>query len=80
MALGVYWALAERGLRVPDDVSVVGFDDSPAAYHATPALTTVRQPWPELGAAGLAALVSDRPPARMEIETTLIVRAGTAPA
>jgi DNA-binding LacI/PurR family transcriptional regulator len=44
MALGVYAALALRGLRVPDDISVVGFDDLPEARWATPALTTVRQP------------------------------------
>ncbi|WP_433428317.1 LacI family DNA-binding transcriptional regulator [Nonomuraea sp. CA-141351] len=80
MALGVYQALGERGLQVPDDVSVVGFDDSLAAVHATPELTTVRQPWPELGAAGLTALLSGRPPARVEMPTTLVVRSSTATA
>ncbi|MGW0802367.1 LacI family DNA-binding transcriptional regulator [Nonomuraea sp. NPDC002799] len=80
MAVGVYQALSEHGHRVPDDVSVVGYDDSWAAAHVTPALTTVRQPWPELGAAALAALLSDRPPARTELPTTLVVRSSTAPA
>ncbi|MFC4114397.1 LacI family DNA-binding transcriptional regulator [Nonomuraea zeae] len=80
MALGVYQALGEHGLRVPGDVSVVGFDDSLAAAYATPGLTTVRQPWPELGAAGLAALLADRPPARVEVPTALVVRSSTAPA
>ncbi|MEU6711242.1 LacI family DNA-binding transcriptional regulator [Nonomuraea sp. NPDC046802] len=78
MAVGVYQALAERGRRVPDDVSVVGYDDSWAAAHLTPVLTTVRQPWPELGAAALAALLVDEPPARTELPTTLVVRSSTA--
>ncbi|WP_326822633.1 LacI family DNA-binding transcriptional regulator [Streptosporangium sp. NBC_01756] len=80
MALGVYQALAEQGLHVPDDVSVVGFDDSLAAGYATPGLTTVRQPWPELGSAALTALLSDEPPARAEVQTALVVRSSTAPA
>ncbi|MGN9847179.1 LacI family DNA-binding transcriptional regulator [Nonomuraea sp. H19] len=80
MAVGVCQALGERGLRVPDDVSVVGYDDSWAAANATPALTTVRQPWPELGAAALSALLSGDPPARTELATTLVVRSSTAPA
>ncbi|GAA3545408.1 LacI family DNA-binding transcriptional regulator [Nonomuraea rosea] len=77
MAVGVYQAFGERGLRVPDDVSVVGFDDSWAAAHLTPGLTTVRQPWPELGAAALAALLSGETPARTELPTTLVHRAST---
>ncbi|MCG5216372.1 LacI family DNA-binding transcriptional regulator [Streptosporangium sp. KLBMP 9127] len=80
MALGVYQALGEHGLRVPDDVSVVGFDDSLAAEYATPALTTVRQPWPELGRTALTALLADRPRARTEVPTVLVVRSSTAPA
>ncbi|MEV4110709.1 substrate-binding domain-containing protein [Nonomuraea sp. NPDC049695] len=84
MALGVYQALGERGLRVPGDVSVVGFDDSLTALYAVPGLTTVRHSWPELGAAGLTALLSGRPaervPERVEVPTTLVVRASTGPA
>lgn len=49
MALGVIHALSERGLRVPDDVSVVGFDDIPEAEHFAPPLTTMRQDFPALG-------------------------------
>ncbi|MEV0379368.1 LacI family DNA-binding transcriptional regulator [Nonomuraea sp. NPDC050643] len=79
MAVGVYEALGEHGHRVPGDVSVVGFDDSWAAGHVTPALTTVRQPWPELGAAALTALLSGDPPARTELPTTLVTRSSTAP-
>lgn len=80
MAIGVYQALSERGHRVPDDVSVVGYDDSWAAEHVTPALTTVRQPWPELGSAALTALLSGEPAARTELPTALVVRFSTAPA
>lgn len=45
-ALGTYRAAAELGLRVPADVSVVGFDDLPFADWVTPRLTTIRTPWP----------------------------------
>ena len=45
MALGALDALDRAGRSVPGDVAVVGFDDSPAATSARPALTTVRQPW-----------------------------------
>jgi DNA-binding LacI/PurR family transcriptional regulator len=78
MAVGVFQALAEYGCQVPGDVSVVGFDDSVAATHVTPALTTVRQPWSDLGAAALAALLSGGAPARTELPTTLVVRDSTA--
>jgi DNA-binding LacI/PurR family transcriptional regulator len=79
MAVGVYQALGEHGLHVPDDVSVVGYDDSWAAEHVSPALTTVRQPWPELGSAALTALLNGTPAARTELPTTLVARSSTAP-
>ncbi|GAA2247476.1 transcriptional regulator [Streptomyces ruber] len=83
MALGVYRALAERGLRVPDDVSVVGFDDLPEARWAAPPLTTVRQPLSEMAAASLRLLVrmmaGERPEGtRTELSTRLVPRASTA--
>lgn len=78
MAAGVFQALAGHGRRVPDDVSAVGFDDSVAATHVTPALTTVRQPWSGLGAAALTALLSGEAPARTVLPTTLVVRDSTA--
>jgi DNA-binding LacI/PurR family transcriptional regulator len=82
MALGVYEALAERGLRVPDDISVVGFDDLPEARWATPALTTIRQPLSEMASTALRLLVrmmeGERPEStRTELSTRLVERAST---
>ncbi|MFF3499662.1 LacI family DNA-binding transcriptional regulator [Streptomyces sp. NPDC003247] len=83
MALGVYEALAERGSRVPRDVSVVGFDDLPESRWTTPALTTVRQPLAEMAATALRLLVrmmdGERPEGtRTELSTRLVERASTA--
>jgi DNA-binding LacI/PurR family transcriptional regulator/serine phosphatase RsbU (regulator of sigma subunit) len=58
MALGAMDALASRGLRVPDDVSVVGFDDIDEARFATPPLTTVRQPPRQLGIAAVRSVLA----------------------
>ncbi|PYY37420.1 LacI family transcriptional regulator [Curtobacterium sp. MCPF17_046] len=55
MALGVLHAFAEEGLRVPDDIAVVGFDDIPEAAHFTPPLTTVRQDFQAMGERVLAS-------------------------
>jgi DNA-binding LacI/PurR family transcriptional regulator len=83
MALGVLRALAERGLRVPDDVSVVGFDDIPEASYYTPPLTTVRQDFGEVGRKALNVLVdrmsgaSDTGP-RARVSPELIVRQSAA--
>ncbi|MDG5806464.1 substrate-binding domain-containing protein [Streptomyces ossamyceticus] len=82
MALGAYQALAERGLRIPDDISVVGFDDLPEARWATPALTTVRQPLSEMASTALRLLAGmmegDRPEGtRTELSTRLVERAST---
>ncbi|WP_328354285.1 LacI family DNA-binding transcriptional regulator [Streptomyces sp. NBC_00457] len=84
MALGVYEALAERGLSVPYDLSVVGFDDLPEARWTTPALTTIRQPLSEMAATALRLLVrmmeGDRPEStRTELSTRLVQRESTAP-
>lgn len=49
MAYGAIAAAEQRGLRVPEDIAVVGFDDNPASAHMEPALTTVRQPFYEMG-------------------------------
>ena len=83
MALGVMRALAERGLRVPDDVSIVGFDDVPEAGFYLPPLTTVRQDFGEVGRQALSTLVdrmSGAIPAgpRVRVAPELIVRASVA--
>jgi DNA-binding LacI/PurR family transcriptional regulator len=57
MALGAIRALQTAGRRVPDDVSVVGFDDLPEAAYFTPPLTTIRQDFAELARQGLAYLI-----------------------
>jgi len=83
VALGAIGALREAGKRVPDDVSVVGFDDIPLSAFFDPPLTTVRLPAFELGqAAGRALLERVADPAatgRVLLPTELIVRASTAP-
>lgn len=82
VALGVGAALRERGLRIPDDVSVAGFDDLPFSADAAPALTTVRIPLHEAGArAGRLALGREAPPPGgvATVGTDLMVRASTAP-
>lgn len=57
MALGAIYALHERGLRVPDDVSVVGFDDIPEASYFMPPLTTIHQDFNQLGEMGVRYLL-----------------------
>jgi DNA-binding LacI/PurR family transcriptional regulator len=58
MALGVMHALGTRGIRVPQDVSVMGFDDIPEAEHFTPPLSTVRQDFGELGRTVMSTLLA----------------------
>ncbi|MBO0786950.1 MAG: LacI family DNA-binding transcriptional regulator [Actinobacteria bacterium] len=82
-ALGVYEAARQRGLRIPQDLSVVGFDDLPAARWVSPPLTTVRQPLAEMGRAAAAMLCEliDGVPLRsrrVELSTELIIRESTA--
>ncbi len=57
LAMGALRAIQERGLRVPDDISLVGFDDLPVAATSNPPLTTVRQPIFEMGAQAAQALI-----------------------
>jgi LacI family transcriptional regulator len=73
-ALGVMHALAGRGLRVPDDVAVTGFDDVPVARHLHPTLTTVRQPIQELGATAFDVLYSRISGTAGEADVVLPVR------
>lgn len=79
MALGVMAAAIERGLNVPDDLSIIGFDDTPRAGLAYPALTTVRQPLEEMGRVATRMLIQliDDPQLQLEqvkLPTRLIVR------
>ena len=83
-ALGVYEAARQHGLRVPQDLSIVGFDDLPVARWVSPPLTTVRQPLTEMGqtaAAMLSDLIENKPlpTRRVELATELIIRESTAP-
>jgi len=83
-AFGVLQALGERGLRAPDDLSVVGFDDVEVASWAAPPLTTVRQPLAAMAAAAFRMLHSDPgraegEPRHIELATALVVRASTGP-
>ncbi|MEU2609986.1 LacI family DNA-binding transcriptional regulator [Micromonospora sp. NPDC007271] len=83
MAFGVYEAVRRRGLRVADDVSVVGFDDLPEARWASPPLTTVRQPLVEMGRLAARTVLRlgqgekiESP--RFELATELMVRDSSA--
>jgi LacI family transcriptional regulator len=84
MAIGAVRAAAEAGLRVPEDLSIVGFDDIQLAPHLNPPLTTIRQDKLGLGGAAGDALVAriagdpDRP-ALHQLPVELVVRGSTAP-
>jgi LacI family transcriptional regulator len=84
-AIGAMWAFREAGLRVPEDISVVGFDDIPAAAFADPALTTVHQPLHRMGEIAAKTLI-DRIEGRAKyqsdiaIDPEFVVRASTGPA
>jgi LacI family transcriptional regulator len=80
MAFGAALALHQRGLRVPDDVSLVGFDDLAGASHSIPPLTTIQQAGLELGriaAASLIQLMNGQTPKARLPEPRLVVRAST---
>ncbi len=80
MALGAMRALREHGLRVPQDVAIVGFDDLPPAVQADPPLTTIRQPITRIGQMAVETLMQlvsdpDCPLRQVYLPTQLIVRA-----
>jgi LacI family transcriptional regulator len=83
MAIGFMRRLTVRGIRVPDDLSVVGFDDIPEAAYVSPPLTTVRSAREQEGRAAIDALLAEierRPRVRPEHPGgELIVRESTAP-
>ena len=84
MAIGVLWAAREVGLRVPEDLSIVGFDDVDVAKHSNPPLTTVHQPIRQKGQESTRILLRmianpdlERPEHKV-LETRLIIRGSTA--
>lgn len=84
MALGAMRALRERGLRIPADISVVGFDDIPEAAYFDPPLTTVRQDFNALGRRGIEYLMErienpQAPPEQRVIYPSFVARLSTAP-
>ncbi|MEU0943689.1 LacI family DNA-binding transcriptional regulator [Streptomyces canus] len=81
MAMGVLAAFAERGVKVPHDVSVAGFDDMKGAGYLVPALTTVRQDFAHLGRSAielLVRMVGGDPAQQQKITPQLVVRHSTA--
>ena len=84
MALGLVHALTDLGRRVPQDVSVVGFDDIPESAHSLPPLTTVHQDFEEVGRRAVHALVArlegrDADGESVAVTPELVVRKSTAP-
>jgi DNA-binding LacI/PurR family transcriptional regulator len=77
MAAGALQALRRTGRRVPQDVAVVGFDDSPIASHTSPPLTTVRQPVEAVGELAVELLLSTVDGENPVLPTELVVRAST---
>lgn len=83
LALGLLRACRERGIAVPDDLSVVGFDDIPEAAYFAPPLTTVRQDFAALGKRAIRVLLSElgqaEPVTNRLLDLELVVRSSTAP-
>jgi DNA-binding LacI/PurR family transcriptional regulator len=84
MAIGALRALRESGRRIPDDVSVIGFDDIPLAAFTDPPLTTLRQPMEETGKRAVQLLVEtiqnpERTPEQLVLPARLLERASCAP-
>jgi len=82
--LGCYDALAEHGLRCPEDVSVVGFNDMPFAARFNPPLTTVRIPHYEMGSKSAELLLEmlqdpDAPPRQVLLQPELVARGSSSP-
>ncbi len=79
MAMGVMDAVRDRGLRIPEDVSIIGFDDIPQASLVHPALTTINQPLEKMGRVATQMLLDllnqpEKSPGRIELPTQLVVR------
>jgi len=83
-AMGAYRAARSAGLRIPEDLSIIGFDDIPAAEWIEPGLTTIRQPVVQMAETAMRALLrhldgDEELPQRIELGTELVVRGSTAP-
>jgi LacI family transcriptional regulator len=79
MAIGAISALTQAGLQVPEDISIVGYDDVPEAEFASPPLTTVRQPMDEVGQMATRLLIQhinnpNAAPTQILLDTELIIR------
>jgi LacI family transcriptional regulator len=84
MALGAMEALRESGLRIPEDVSLIGFDDIPQMSIAHPKITTVHQPLNEMARTAVKLLLEqlenpETPTRRVTLDTTLVIRESTGP-
>jgi LacI family transcriptional regulator len=84
LALGCYDVFAERGVRCPEEVSVVGFNDMPFAARFQPPLTTIHIPHYDIGRAAAELMLErlqdgDAPPREVRLEPNLVVRSSTAP-
>jgi LacI family transcriptional regulator len=83
-AFGAMDAARECGLRIPDDISIIGFDDIPQASLVYPKLTTVRQPLEQMGQVAVKILLEQiedrsRPPQRVALATQLVIRDSCVP-
>jgi len=82
MAFGAMEAARERGKKIPDEMSIIGFDDIPQAAQVHPTLTTIRQPLEEMGRRAAKMLLEiiqnpERPAEKIELSTELVVREST---
>jgi LacI family transcriptional regulator len=82
MAFGAMEAARELGKKIPDDISIIGFDDIPQAAQVHPPLTTIRQPLEEMGRRAARMLLQiienpEQPVEKIELPTELVVREST---
>lgn len=84
LAVGAMHACRDRGISVPGDMSIMGFDDHPVTEHVTPSLSTIRVPADSMGQQAtrslLQAIASGEPPASKLLPTETVIRESTAPA
>ncbi len=85
-AVGILDAALELGISVPNELSIIGFDDLPIATHVNPALTTIARPYREMGATAVRIMAEvlesgpgDRKVNQVDLPVDLVVRASTAP-